>query len=344
MMKARLALLSVAATFALMGDAVAQSPGGAVPVTADNFPRAESDLYFAGIVKDGGFGKFTHRREPAGIDNQTVIRLNRDTLYSAAVFDLDAGPVTITLPDAGKRFLSMQVIDEDQYTPEVFYGAGSHTLTRARIGTRYVLVGIRTLVDPADPRDVAAVHALQDAIKVEQPGGPGKFEVPAWDAASQKAVREALIALAATLPDTRHMFGAKAAVDPVRRLIGSASAWGGNPEKDALYLNVMPARNDGATVYKLDVRDVPVDGFWSISLYDAKGYYEANDLKAYSINSITAKKSADGTVAVEFGGCDSKVANCLPVMKGWNYMVRLYRPRAEILDGTWTFPEARPVN
>jgi hypothetical protein len=53
-------------------------------------------------------GKFDHRREPATIDNQTVIRLNRDALYSAAVFDLDAGPITMTLPDAGKRFMSMQ--------------------------------------------------------------------------------------------------------------------------------------------------------------------------------------------------------------------------------------------
>jgi hypothetical protein len=32
------------------------------------------------------------------------------------MFDFDAGPVTITLPDAGKRFMSMQVIDEDQHT------------------------------------------------------------------------------------------------------------------------------------------------------------------------------------------------------------------------------------
>jgi hypothetical protein len=31
-------------------------------------------------------------------------------------------------------------------------------------------------------------------------------------------------------------------------------------------------------------------------------------------------------------------------MPGWNYIVRLYRPRAQILDGTWKFPEARPVN
>ena len=85
----------------------------------------ESDLYFGNVVKDGGFGKFHHNRELAPIDRQPVIRLNRDTLYSAAVFDLDAGPVTVSLPDAGKRFMSLQVIDEDQYCPAVLYGAGS---------------------------------------------------------------------------------------------------------------------------------------------------------------------------------------------------------------------------
>src|SRR5580698_9476895 len=74
-----------------------------VPVTPDNFARAESDMYFGGVAKSGGFGKFHHSREPAPIDNQTVIRLNRDTLYSSAVFDLDAGPVTVTLPQSGKR-------------------------------------------------------------------------------------------------------------------------------------------------------------------------------------------------------------------------------------------------
>src|SRR5712672_4014399 len=99
----------------------AQPPGSPVPVTVDNFIRAETDLYMSNIVKDGGLGKLVHRREPASIDNQTVIRLNRDTLYSSAVFDLEAGPVTITLPDAGSRFMSMQVINEDEYTHGVHY-------------------------------------------------------------------------------------------------------------------------------------------------------------------------------------------------------------------------------
>ena len=145
-------------------------PSAEVAVNPDNFVRAESDLYFHNIVRDGGFGKFLHRREPAAIDNQTVIRLNRDTLYSAAVFDLDAGPVTITLPGAGKRFMSMQIIDEDQYTPKVVYDGGSTTVTKGDMATRYVIAAVRTLIDPNNPKDVEAVHALQDAIKVDQPG------------------------------------------------------------------------------------------------------------------------------------------------------------------------------
>jgi hypothetical protein len=310
-------------------------------VTPENFARAESELYFGGVVKNGGFGKFDHTRSPAPLDKQTVIRLNRDTLYSAAVFDLDAGPVTITLPNAGKRFMSLQVIDEDQYTYGVFYKPGSITLARKDVGTRYVLAAVRTLVDPADPQDLKAVHALQDAIQVSQKQA-GKFEIPDWDQASQKKVRDALLALGTTLPDTSRMYGRKGEVDPLRFVIGAALGWGANPPKEALYLNVVPTRNDGTTVYKLNVKDVPVDGFWSISLYNAEGYFYPNQYNAYSLNNITAQKNKDNSVSVQFGGCDGKIPNCLPTMKGWNYMVRLYRPRAEILNGKWKFPEAQP--
>src|SRR6202008_2338722 len=81
-----------------------------INVTPDNFVRAETDLYFGNLVNDGGFGKFHHIRELSPIDNQLVIRQNRDTLYSAGVFDLDAGPVTVGLPDADEWFMSLQVI------------------------------------------------------------------------------------------------------------------------------------------------------------------------------------------------------------------------------------------
>lgn len=310
-----------------------------VPVTPDNFVRAETDSYFASGVKiSGGAGKLHHYREVMPIDHQTVVRANRDTLYSAGVFDLDAGPLTITLPDAGKRFMSLMLINEDHYVVAVWYGPGQHTVTKEEAGTRYLFVGVRTFVDPADAKDVKAVHALQDAIQVKQ-ASPGSFEVPTWDATSQKKVRDALEALGSTAPNFKGAFGKKGDVDPVMHLIGTATGWGGNPEKDATYLNVTPPKNDGKTVYHLDVKDVPVDAFWSISVYNAKGYFEKNALDAYTLNNVTAKKSADGSVAIQFGGCGGKLPNCLPVTPGWNYTVRLYRPRAGILDGSWKFPD-----
>jgi hypothetical protein len=44
------------------------------------------------------------------------------------------------------------------------------------------------------------------------------------------------------------------------------------------------------------------------------------------------------------GGCGGKIENCLPITKGWNYTLRLFRPRTEILDGTWKFLAAQPVS
>ncbi|WP_441268081.1 DUF1214 domain-containing protein [Bradyrhizobium sp. 215_C5_N1_1] len=332
------------ASFLILTSATqAQSP---VPVTVDNFGRAESDLYFGNGVKDaGGIGKLFHHREPMAIDKQGVIRSNRDTLYSMAVVDLDAGPVTIKLPDAGKRFRSLMVVNEDHYiVGDIEYRAGSYTYDRKRVGTRYALIGLRTLVDPNDPKDVEKVRAVQDAVTISQKA-PGKFEIPNWDPVSQKKVRDALLVLSSTAGGFKDAFGVKGQVDPIRHLIATAAGWGGNPDKDATYLSVTPEKNDGSTVYKLTVPgNVPVDGFWSISLYNAEGYFEKNPYNAYSLNNLTATKSADGSTVVQFGGCDGKIPNCLPIMKGWNYTVRLYRPRPEILNGKWKFPEPKPVS
>ena len=313
-----------------------------IHVSPDNFIRAETDMYFGNIAGTGGLGRFVHFRELSPLDNQLVVRQNRDTLYSPVLFDLEAGPVTVTLPDAGDRFMSMQVITEDHYVPEVIYTAGSHTFTGEDIGTRYVALPLRILVNPNDPADLDAVHALQDAVTVQQ-DSLGSFEIPDWDPVSQKEVRDALIALFATLPDSKGMFGPEGEVEPVRRLIGAAAAWGGNPEKDALYLTVNPPQNDGTTVHRLTVPDVPVDGFWSVTVYNKDGYFTENPQSAYSLNNIVAAKESDGSVEIQFGGCDGSRANCLPITPGWNYLVRLYRPRAEVLNGSWTFPQAQPV-
>jgi hypothetical protein len=287
---------------------------------------------------------FHHDREFMAMDRQTVIRSNRDTLYSSVVVDLDAGPVTVTLPDPGDRFMSLLVINQDHYAVDTLYAPVSVTYEKEQIGTRYAVFAVRTFVEPNDPQDLPKVHALQDAIAIEQPGGPGVLDVPSWDQASQATVRDALLVLNSTLPDLRRAFGRKDVVDPVRHLIGAAAGWGGNPDQDAIYLTVTPPLNDGDTTYRITVpAEVPINAFWSICVYNAAGYFEPNALNAYSLNSLSAQRSADGTTVIQFGGCDGEIPNCLPITPGWNYMVRLYRPRLEVVDGSWTFPEAEPV-
>src|SRR5688572_26557191 len=175
-------------------------------VTEENFVRAESDKYFNTRVARSGIGKLGILRELMPIDNQSVIRSNRDTLYSPGVFDLEAGPVTVTLPNPGKRFMSALVIDQDEYALKTVYAPATFTVSKDDAETRYVLIGVRTFADPNDPADMKAAHALQDQVKVEQ-AGTGSWEVPGWDSASQDNVRAQLIQRAATLTDSRGMFG-----------------------------------------------------------------------------------------------------------------------------------------
>jgi len=217
-----------------------------------------------------------------------------------------------------------------------------HTLTQQNVGTRYVLVAIRTLVDPNDPKDLDEVHKLQDAITVSQKEA-GKLELPNWDQASLKEIRGALLVLARHISGFKHGFGTRDQVDPIMHLIGTAAGWGGNPDKDATYLGLAPAKNDGTTVSRISVKDVPVDAFWSVSVYNAAGYFEKNAYNAYSVNNITAKKlrwhcrhsvrrlrREDSELPADHAGLELHRATVSPA-------------RREILNGKWHFPEAQPV-
>jgi hypothetical protein len=284
--------------------------------------------------------QFFHFREPTPIDNQPVIRMNRDTLYSTAVVDISEG-ATLTLPDVGDRYISAMVVNQDHYINDVFQSGGTYELDTKTFDTPYVVVSVRTLVDAANPDDVAAVNALQDQIAVEAASSK-PYILPNYDEESFEAVLQAALELSRALPDSSRTFGKKEEVDPIRHFLGTAFGYGGLPESEAFYLNVEPGLGVGE--YKIQVpADVPVDAFWSVSIYNASGFFEPNNRNAYSVNSVSGTRNDDGSMTVHLGGCDDDRVNCLPIMEGWNYSVRLYRPRPEILDGSWAFPSVEPV-
>jgi hypothetical protein len=313
----------------------------ATHVNVDNFVRAETDRMFADIQRDaGGINRFRHNREPASIADQTVIRLNRDTLYSFAIVNVSAG-ATLTLPAAaGDRYLSAMVVNNDHLVTAIHHDAGDHHLDEASVGTAFALVAVRTLVDPTDPADIADVTALQDQVTLHAAGGEA-FASPDYDPASLDITRNHLLGLAAGLHGFDRMFGTRAEIDPVRHLIGTAAGWGGLPSSEAAYIGVDPGDVSGDQ--QLTLTDVPVDAFWSVSVYNAQGFFEKNPYDRYTVNSVTATPDPDESVTVRFVTGEPTTPNSIPVPAGWNYLVRLYRPRPSFFDGSWTLPATEPI-
>jgi hypothetical protein len=155
-------------------------------------------------------------------------------------------------------------------------------------------------------------------------------------------MRDTINVVASTVTDSSKMFCKKEELAPVYCMLDASLGWGGLPAAAATYVNVFPEKNDGKTPYTLTVKDVPVDAFWSVTLCDDKGWMPVNIYNAYSFNNVTAKKDEDGSITIHFGG-EPKQSNFLPIVPGWNYIVRLDQQRQEILDDTWTFPPAKPV-
>lgn len=314
----------------------------AEPVTIDTFARAETDTYMRAnmAASDAGVGELRHIRAIITPENQTVIRQNQDTLYSGVVLDLTE-PVTITLPGIGGRYQSMHVINQDHYM-YVVSEPGDYTLTQEEVGTRFAIVNFRTFVDPADPDDVAAAHVAQDGIAVAG-GGKGPFEAPEWDQRDLTKARQALSDLSELGFNSLYAYGREDEVKPVDFVVGTAAGWGGLPAYGAMYLIESVDANDGVTPHVLNVKDVPVGAFWSLTVYTAEGYLGANDLGINSYNSVTADQGPDGSITLHFGECNDERENCIPITPGWSYTVRLYEPGKEIISGSWNFPNPKPT-
>ena len=312
------------------------------PVTLENFVRAETDTAFRTSLArvEGKFGQFVHFREPASVDHQPVIRQNRDTLYSGVVLDLSS-PVELTVPDADGRYMSVHVINQDHYM-FVITQPGVHTLTEENVGTRFTQLIVRTFADPNDEADVQAANKAQDGLAVTG-GGAGPYDAPDWNQEDLLKARQALNELATLGFSSTRAFGSKDQVDPDDYLVGVAAGWGGLPNYAAHYELDSVELNDGKTLHALTAKDVPVGAFWSVTVYNADGYMEANERDVYSFNGVTATPNEDGSHTVHFGGCDDGRVNCIPITPGWNYAIRMYEPSEAIQTGQWLFPRPEPV-
>ena len=313
-------------------------------VDAYNFVRAETDSQMRGYATAPfTFGQFTHGRKAYDVNHQVTLSGNRDTIYSFGVFDLSKSDLTITMPDSDGKYMTLMPVSQDHDIYRALNAPGTYTFKQSEIGTRYMIFVIRTLMDPNDPKDMERAHKLQDAVVVTQSDKGDISGLQEWDEKEMLNMRKAYNILGSAASSSASFFGVKCDRSYLQDAMGVAVGWGGMQEGDALYLPMQVEKNDGKTPYTITVpADVPVDGFWSVTVYNQERFMVKNEYDSYSLNSLTAKKNADGTATLHLGG-DPKAENYLYIPKGWLYIVRFYQPHEEILDGSWTFPKAVEV-
>ena len=310
-------------------------------VTPDNFIRAESDRYFyATMMLAGGVNKFNFGREMLPLDEQTVVRMNRDTLYGGAVIDTKGG-ATITFPDIPDgRYASILIIDNDHYASEIMYQPGVYPVPDR---TRYVLAAVRIHVEnPFDPEELAAVRKIQDQFVINASSAE-PFPAPTWDTASLNSLRaqyESEFIKFDVYPDD--WMGPPGAANEQTRHLAAAGAWGLFPNRDAMYINYRGDYPPGKC-YQGTYAVPANDAFWSITVYGADGFMRSDNA---TLNQYNAKMNEDGTFTARFGSqedCGS-LPNRMDISEGWNFLMRIYKPGEAVLRGDYTLPTLVPVD
>lgn len=296
-----------------------------IPVTLDNYKVAESDLAFYNITQLVGTNRFFHFPvDEFDLDNQTVVRMNQDTVYSAAILNVSEG-ASITLPESDGRYMSVMVVQNDHYIDQVFKTPGEHEI---KADTDFVMVAMRTRINMNDPADGEKVRALQEATEISVKATTPHV-LPNYDMEQLIALRDKLAAEAAELGSLNNMQGARGTVDEHMHLLGTAAGWGLLPDANARYLSY--GQEDGKGCFKASYSVPPFNegGFFSITMYDADGWMFSDRA---ILNEYNIKFNADGTFDANFGKCGEGAKNNLPVVDGWNFLMRVYEPKLDELD------------
>jgi hypothetical protein len=308
-----------------------------IPITLENYEVAETDLAFNNVTKVVGTNKFLHFPLDAfDLKKQAVVRMNQDTVYSAAVVNASAG-ATVTLPEvADGRYMTVMIAQNDHYVDQVFKTAGKHQI---KSDTDFVGVLVRIGLNMNDPDDKTKIQAIRDAIKLDvKATEPHVF--PDYDMKQLVSLRNELATEAGELGSLNNMQGARGTVDKHMHILGTAAGWGLFPDENARYLSY--GQKDGTGCFKATYNVPPFNapGFFSITMYDAEGWIFSEQA---ILNKHNIEFNDEGTFDVFFGDCGDGAKNNLPIVAGWNFLMRVYEPRLDELD-RYTLPTPVKVN
>lgn len=307
-------------------------------ITLDNYVAAETELNFTRVASQAGINTFLHK-EAVTMENQEVIRSNRDVLYSLAVVDVREG-ATFTVQDSG-RYQVIHIIDENHLFHQVVNeGELFHVSKDDLSGGEYVYLLSRTKIIG---NDIDEAKEVQKRMTIDS-----KSAVPYtknnFDEEATRAFRAELISKASSgevrMPSGINAFVGKHNPEYHHDWVyGAALGWGSLPAHAASYALTTPGEGSmecSSITFKEPDLKFDDNGYYSITLYNAEGYIDSDN---FHKPSDEMKDNGDGTKTVYVNCPDIKGSLTAP-NTGWQATLRLYRPTdavemAKYIDEYW---------
>ena len=313
-------------------------------MSAKEYIQAETRAFFGEFINRGGLNAFNHFPGVASAEDRFVVSPNNDTVYSLAIVNASEG-FTLELPDMGERFMSIQITDENHMTPFHLHGGGTYEFTADQFETDYVGIGVRTGTD-ASKEDVAFIaEQLQSQYRIT--GASADDTMPRPDLERLARVRAALVKEYGKLSST------SGAMQPRTELVEDwefftyviAGAFGLSADENAMYLPYALPDAKGGACYMATYPPVPVEAFFSITVYGPEKYLMSNENNIVSsLQGVVMNE--DGSFSVAFGGeqCRDLAPNYAYTPEdGWSLLLRAYRPDVEAFRA-YEMPEIVEAN
>jgi len=324
----RLLLASTLLLSFLSLESFAEESAKGVVITNENFIHADSTRAFLKELaqSDNKVNVIRPVREFANTDNQDVIRMNSDTLYTRMILDVKGGASITTKPYDG--FQNIQVVDINHSEIKTLMGPGTVTIDETMLSEgqhAYVLVRTGILRDLPKKEGMEKAHKAQDAISITYKSSEPYVPSVNYDFSTLDTVKYQILSDFVNHPikDTvKNGFGTVESRDAASARIVVAVGWGGLSGTNAVY-SAFTAKGERQS-FTIDKPNLNFDkkGFFSFTIYNADGYIATMN---YAINSDDMVVNDDGTYTITF------LASGEPVKEGENNVVRT--PRGKLWTG-----------
>ena len=305
-----------------------------VVITKDNFIHADSiRAYLKELAQsDGKVNTIRPMRDFANADNQDVIRMNADTLYTRIILDVKGGATITTKPYEG--FQNIMVLDPNHSESVTLMGAGTVKVDESMMTEghhAYVLIRTGLLRELPEKEMMAKAHAAQDNISITYHSSEPYVPAVNFDYTTLDKVKYKILADFVKHPVKdviKTGFGTMKSRNPEAARTVVAIGWGGLSGKNAAYASFNAKGERHSVTFNKPDLQYDKKGFFSITIYNPDGYIATIN---YAINSDDMVVNKDGSYTVNFlasGEPTKGLKNVVRTPRGkfWTGVFRAYYP------------------